>query len=69
MAVSHAFQLKVAEWRQKAHEGTLTQDEMREAITFLRGERLAIASTATASKSKTTKPVINVDDLFSELGL
>ena len=60
--VTEAHMTKVADWRQKAREGTLTQDEMREAITFLRAERVAMP----AAKAK-AKPVINTQDLLSEL--
>lgn len=56
---------RVAELRQKAREGTLTQDETREAITFLRAERLAMPQ----GKTKTKTPSVNADDLLSELGI
>lgn len=60
--VSLEHMTKVADWRQRAREGTLTQDEMREAITFLRAERVAMPA------AKTTKAkVINTSDLLSEL--
>ena len=36
MAQSPEMQAKIQLWRQKAREGTLTQDEMREAIAALR---------------------------------
>jgi len=56
---------KVAEWRQKAREGTLSQDETREAIVFLRAERLAMPQ----GKAKTKAPAPNADDLLSQLGI
>lgn len=60
--VSLEHMTKVADWRQKAREGTLTPDEMREAIIFLRAERVAMP----AAKAK-AKPIINTQDLLSEL--
>lgn len=68
MPVSLETQTRIAELRQKAKspEG-LTIDECKEAIAFLRQERLA--TPPTASKSRTAKPVINGDDLLSELGI
>jgi len=56
---------RVAELRQKAREGTLTQEETREAISFLRAERLAMPQ----GKTRTKAPAPNADDLLSELGL
>ena len=39
------FQLKLEEWRGKAREGTLTVDEMREAVLFMRAGRVHAAAT------------------------
>ena len=44
------FQLKLEEWRRKAREGTLTVDEMREAVLFMRAGRVHAAA-ATAKKA------------------
>lgn len=65
MTVSLELQQKVADWRNRARDGTLTLDEMKEAITFLRAERQAMP----LAKSRTAKPSVNADDLLSELGL
>lgn len=62
MTVSLEIQQKVAEWRDKARAGTLTLDEMKSAISYLRAERMAMPP----AKTK-TKAVINTDDLFNEL--
>lgn len=62
MTVSLEIQQKVAEWRDKARAGTLTLDEMKSAISYLRAERLAMSP----AKAK-AKAVINTDDLFNEL--
>lgn len=63
MTVSLETQQKVAEWRDKARAGTLTLDEMKSAISFLRAERQAMPP----AKSKPKAAAINTDDLFNEL--
>ena len=71
MAQSPEMQAKIQLWRQKAREGTLTQDEMREAIAALRQDRVGAATTSEKSREKraTTraKANINSDDLLGEL--
>lgn len=59
--------IKVAEWRQKAREGTLTLDETREAIKFLRAGRSLVAAATGGSKTSKAKPKPSGDDLLSEL--
>jgi hypothetical protein len=56
---------KVQLWRDKARNGTLTQDEMKEAITALRTERQSIG--AAKGVRGTAKKIINSEDLLSEL--
>lgn len=68
--MSPEIQAKIAEWRQKAVEGALTVEEMREAIKLIREDRV---SAAQKSASKTTRKaaiaaVPSADDLLSELG-
>lgn len=65
MSVSPDMIHKVAIWRDKARRNELTQDEMREAITFLRQERMAMPPPSTRS----AKPQVNGDDLLKELGI
>lgn len=65
MIPSIAKQVRIAELRTKARDGTLTIDEMKEGIAFLRQERLAMPAKAVTSK----KAVINADDLLSDLGI
>lgn len=43
---------KIQLYRQKSLDGTLTQDEMREAIGLLRQGRAAAAATSAKSRSK-----------------
>ena len=63
-------QSKIAEWRSKAAAGTLTLDEMREAIRLLRGERMTASTTATQAKRSAAKAAVpSGDDLLKELGL
>lgn len=66
MSVSPEMQQRIATLRQKSRDGTITQDEMREAIVFLRAERLAMPASS-ATKSRTAKPSISTTDLLSEL--
>ena len=60
---------KIAVWRQKAIEGTLSIEEMKEAIQALRGDRrgAAIASDK-ARKAKAGTAIPTADDLLAELG-
>ena len=65
MTVSLEMQTRIAELRQKARDGTLTLEETKEGITFLRAERLSRPPSKTPSK----KIVVNADDLLGELGI
>lgn len=71
MALSPEAQAQVQLWRQKAREGTLTQDEMRQAIATLRQDRINAAATSAVSREKKASPRakknVNSDDLLSEL--
>jgi hypothetical protein len=66
---SSETQMKIAELRTKSREGTLTMEEVREAIKLLRGDRVAAA--ATSAKSRTAKAAGKVkpdgDALLGEL--
>lgn len=66
------LQSKIAAWRLKAAEGTLTLDEMKEAIVHLRAGRLSAAVAASSAKKVSAtgakKTVIsNSDDLLDEI--
>lgn len=58
-------------WRQKAREGTLTQDDMKEALIALRESRQAAGAVSATSREKKAitkvKKNINSDDLLNEL--
>jgi hypothetical protein len=63
------LQSKIASWRLRAADGTLTLDEMREAVTFLRAGRVSAATAAqaakrTAAKRSTPPPA---DDMLAEI--
>jgi hypothetical protein len=62
------IQQKVALWRQKALDNTLTVEEMREAVGVLRQGRIGAAiASDTARRKKAVKVVPSADDLLSEL--
>lgn len=68
---SAELQSRMALWRQKQRDGTLTQDELKEAIAMMRSERMQLATTSggsrtnKATKAKAGKP--SSDDLLNEL--
>lgn len=66
--MSPELQSKIALWRQKAIDGTLTQEEMKEAIVALRGDRRSAAHASDKSRRTKAKAAIpSADDLLSEL--
>lgn len=62
---------KIAIWRQKSIDNTISLDEMREAVKVLRAGRVSaiteagVAKRASAKKSK--GPVRSADDLLGDL--
>lgn len=67
MAVSPEMQMRIAELRQKARDGTLTLEETKEGIAFLRQERLAMPPAKASGSRK--KEVVDESALFKELGI
>lgn len=65
-----ALESKIAEWRRKSADGTITLQEVREAIIAMRGGRVAAQEAAAASgkKSSSKKPARSADDMLGELG-
>ena len=60
---------KIAVWRQKALEGTLTVDELKSAVEVLRGDRRGASVASEASRRGKAKAVVpSADDLLAELG-
>lgn len=64
--ISPEMQSRIANWRAKAAAGTITLEEMKEAIVALRESRRTAATQAPASKS--AKKGKSADDLLNELG-
>ena len=58
-------QARIQIWRQKALAGTLSQEELREAIQILREDRVGASQVSRTSRAK--KAPINADDLLGEL--
>ena len=68
-AQSPELQSKIAIWRQKALDGTLTESEAKEAILALRGDRVSSAYASEGARRKVAKAAIpDADDLLGELG-
>ena len=57
-------------WRQKVNDGTITQDEMREAIQAIRKERVGSSEKSAVSRAKAApKVAINADDVLAKFAL
>lgn len=80
--MSEVIAEKIQLWRQKAADGTISLDEMREAIAAIRKERVNAQEKSTTSRTRKAKSEassggttsskaapINSDDLLGELGL
>ena len=68
MAYSTETQNKLTEWREKAKEGRLTQEEMKEAIILLRQGRFSACFAGKAAKSKAVVPDLpSAEQLIEEL--
>lgn len=61
------LQSKIANWRLKAAEGTLSLEEMKEAIRFLRAGRVAAASASASGKKKKSSVAPAADDMLADL--
>jgi 4-hydroxy-L-threonine phosphate dehydrogenase PdxA len=58
----------MADYRRKAADGTITLEEMREAVQLMRQGRISAIATAGSTKRTSTKaPVKSADQLLSEL--
>ena len=66
--VSLELQQKIAVWRQKSAEGTLTLEDMKEAIIHLRAGRVNAANASAASKrKKAITEIPSAADMLSDL--
>ena len=67
--MSPDVQAKLAVLRQKAIDGTLSLDEMKEAVVLMRGDRKAAAVVSDNSRRKRAKAEIkSADEMLDELG-
>lgn len=63
------LQSKIAVWRQKTRDGSMTPDEYREAIAAIRGERKSAANASEQSKrTKAKAQVPDAKSLLADLG-
>jgi hypothetical protein len=63
---------KIQAWRQASREGTLSQDQLREAITLIREGRVGASTTSSKARtasatSRAKKAPVNSDSLLDEL--
>lgn len=67
---SAELQQRLSILRQKAVDNTLTQDEMKEGIELMRGERKSaqIAAASSTRRAKVKAEIPSADDLLGELG-
>ena len=66
--VSPELSAKIASWRMKVADGTITQEELKEAIAHLRAGRLTAAQAATKSKiAKARVAAPSAESLLGEL--
>ena len=66
---SPELQAKISLWRQKSADGTITDEELTEAITLLRGERKTATENAAKRRKTAIKETKTADDLLNELGM
>lgn len=68
--MSPELQAKITIWRKRALEGSLSREEMAEAIQALReGRKSAAVSSAPARRAAAKAAIPNADDLLRELGV
>lgn len=62
------LQAKIASWRLRAAEGTLTLDEMKEAVAWLRQGRVAAANaSASAKRKRAIAEIPKAEDMLDDL--
>lgn len=63
------LQAKIAEWRARAAAGTLSLDDMKEAIRAMRQGRLGAATASdSAQRARAKRVVKSADEMLDELG-
>lgn len=65
MTLDVPLEVRVAEWRKKEAEGTLSDEEMREAIRAIRAGRVSASQTST--RSRAAKAPVDVGNLLEKL--
>lgn len=66
--ITPEIQAKISLWRQKCQDGSITLDEMKEAILIMRAGRKSAATASDGARRKQAKAAIpNADDMLSEL--
>jgi lipopolysaccharide export system protein LptC len=72
--LSQTIQEKIQLWRAKAADGSITLEEMREAIKAIRKERVQASEVSKKSRTKKAEKAaaqqpVDSDDLLKELGI
>lgn len=65
--ISMDLQVKLSEWRRKSRDGTITMQELGEALEHLREGRKAAAKSSTASKARAAKTKPDSNTMLDEL--
>lgn len=68
--ISPEMQMKIAAWRLKAADGTLTIEDCKEFVGYMRAGRMTAATASRAAAAKRTKAIKTIphaDDLLGEL--
>lgn len=62
---------QIAEWRAKQAAGTLTTEELRQAVAVMRANRVALsyAPKGAPSRKKPAAVLPSADDMLDELGI
>ena len=61
------LQAKISSWRLRAAEGTLSLEEMKEAIVLLRGGRVSAASASATGRKKKSATAPAAEDMLADL--
>ena len=62
------LQAKIADWRRKEAEGTLSLEELREAVRTMReGRMAALASASSTTRKKAAAAIPSADDMLKGL--
>ncbi len=68
MATSPELQAKIELWRAKGLEGTLTPEDMKEAITALRESRISACFASAGARAKVAKnPIPSAEELLEKI--